>query len=206
MMGKAALGKAANGISGRVSKVRTARFPNPSSPCFTSNAGDCCPYIAIYKTDLTLFVHNQKVGGDLGLGPDSAMTPAMSSNRSCWVVFRMSAVHQTEGRKSVHRDSFGRFAADGGGGDTTSLGWNDFMPMATFTSDGESVGDGGGVPSGGAPANQTNLLPDSSSGFLQGPDGKAVFSVSFHAVREVRIGPFPNPKTVCPYKTDTFFL
>jgi hypothetical protein len=58
MMGKAALGKAANGISGRVSKVRTVRFPNPSPPCFTSTAGDCCPYIAIYKTDLTLFVHN----------------------------------------------------------------------------------------------------------------------------------------------------
>ena len=130
MMGKAALGKAANGISGRVSKVRTARFPNPSSPCFTSNAGDCCPYIAIYKTDLTLFVHNQKVGGDLGLGPDSAMTPAMSSNRSCWVVFRMSAVHQTEGRKSVHRDSFGRFAADGGGG-------HDFVRVERLHADGD---------------------------------------------------------------------
>ena len=24
--------------------------------------------------------------------------------------------------------------------------------------------------------------------------------------RKVRIGPFPNPDTVCPYKTDTFFI
>ena len=104
-----------------------------------------------------------KVSGDLGIGPDSAMVPAMSSNRSCWVVFRMSAVNQTESRNTVHRDSFGRFAADGGGGDTTSLGWNDFMPFQTFS--GEVDADGG-------------------SSFLLGEDGKAQFSVSFHAVRE----------------------
>ena len=34
-------------------------FPNQEPPCFTSNAGDCCPYIATYKA-LTLFLQNVK--------------------------------------------------------------------------------------------------------------------------------------------------
>jgi hypothetical protein len=34
-------------------------FPNPSTHCFTE-AGDCCPYIAIYKTD-TFFYSSQSI-------------------------------------------------------------------------------------------------------------------------------------------------
>ena len=56
----------------------------------------------------------------------------VAASRSCWLVFRVTAAHQADGKKSVHRDSYGRFAGDALGGDTTSLGWNDFMPMATF--------------------------------------------------------------------------
>ena len=40
---------------------------------------------------------------------------------------------QAAGGKHLHRDSFGRFAADSKTGDNTSLGWNDFMTMASFT-------------------------------------------------------------------------
>ena len=49
------------------------------------------------------------------------------------------AVLQASGGKHLHRDSFGRFAADSKTGDNTSLGWNDFMTMASFT-DPEQVG------------------------------------------------------------------
>ena len=32
----------------------------------------------------------------------------------------------------MHRDSYGRFAADNKSGDNTSLGWNDYMKMSDF--------------------------------------------------------------------------
>jgi len=67
-----------------------------------------------------------KVAGDAALGASAGV----AASRSCWLVFRVSAAHQADGKKSVHRDSYGRFAGDALGGDTTSLGWNDFMPMA----------------------------------------------------------------------------
>ena len=52
------------------------------------------------------------------------------------------AALQAAGGKHLHRDSFGRFAADSKTGDNTSLGWNDFMTMASFT-DPEQVCDCG---------------------------------------------------------------
>jgi len=43
----------------RKQKVRIGAFPNPSTHCFTE-AGDCCPYIAIYyKTD-TFLLKNER--------------------------------------------------------------------------------------------------------------------------------------------------
>ena len=55
----------------------------------------------------------------------------------------------------MHRDSYGRFAADSKSGDNTSLGWNDFMTVAEFL--------------------------DPESGYTL--DGTAVFSTSFHIIR-----------------------
>ncbi len=114
-----------------------------------------------------------KVAGDLSPGS------GVAASRSCWLVFRVSAVHQTDGKKSVHRDSYGRFAGDAFGGDTTSLGWNDFMPMSLFAGgDDLEVDSGSDVGSASVSANFVN------TGFLEGPDGRAVFTVSFHAARE----------------------
>ena len=44
----------------------------------------------------------------------------------------MSVLSQVPGGKSMHRDSYGRFAGTAASGDNTSLGWNDFQPMADF--------------------------------------------------------------------------
>jgi len=77
-----------------------------------------------------------------------------SSERSCWLLFRMSVLNQAGG-KHMHRDSYGRFAADSKSGDNTSLGWNDFMTVAEF------------------------LEPE--AGYML--DGTAVFSTSFHIIR-----------------------
>jgi hypothetical protein len=44
----------------------------------------------------------------------------------------MSVISQAPGGKSMHRDSYGRFAGTAATGDNTSLGWNDFQPMADF--------------------------------------------------------------------------
>nr|CAD1827765.1 unnamed protein product [Ananas comosus var. bracteatus] len=59
---------------------------------------------------------------------------AAAPERSCWCLFRMSVLSQRPGGSHVHRDSYGRFAADNKGGDNTSLGWNDYMKMADFMS------------------------------------------------------------------------
>ena len=106
-----------------------------------------------------------KVGGD----PTSGV---MNHERSCWLLFRLTVVNAHDPRRCVHRDSYGRFASDASGGDNTSLGWNDFMPMAVFAAEGGDVErDGGGGEAG-------------EGGFLIGPDGRASFSVSFHVVKE----------------------
>lgn len=67
----------------------------------------------------------------------------------------MSVLNQLPGAKHMHRDSYGRFAADSKSGDNTSLGWNDFMTVAEFL--------------------------DPESGYTL--DGTAVFSTSFHIIR-----------------------
>ena len=54
------------------------------------------------------------------------------AEKSCWCLFRMSVLSQVPGGKSMHRDSYGRFAGTAASGDNTSLGWNDFQPMADF--------------------------------------------------------------------------
>jgi hypothetical protein len=115
-----------------------------------------------------------KVAGDLSPGS------GVAASRSCWLVFRVSAVHQTDGKKSVHRDSYGRFAGDALGGDTTSLGWNDFMPMSVFAG-GDDLEVDSGSDVGSASVKDANFV---NTGFLEGPDGRAVFTVSFHAARE----------------------
>jgi hypothetical protein len=43
-------GIAHNIVSTHIEPVRIGRFPNPGT-LFYLSAGDCCPYIAIYKTD-----------------------------------------------------------------------------------------------------------------------------------------------------------
>ncbi|XP_043699608.1 uncharacterized protein LOC122650289 isoform X2 [Telopea speciosissima] len=77
-------------------------------------------------------------------------------NNDCWCLFRMSVLNQKPGLNHMHRDSYGRFAADNKSGDNTSLGWNDYMKMSDF------------------------IGPE--SGFLV--DDIAVFSASFHVIKE----------------------
>lgn len=67
----------------------------------------------------------------------------------------MSVLNQLAGGKHRFRDSYGRFAADSKSGDNTSLGWNDFMPVADFL--------------------------DPQLGFTV--DDTAVFSASFHIIK-----------------------
>ena len=80
----------------------------------------------------------------------------MLPDKGSWCIFRMTALNQRPGLNHMHRDSFGRFAADNKGGDNTSLGWNDYMKMSDFVR--------------------------ADSGFLV--DDTAVFSTSFHVIRE----------------------
>ena len=68
----------------------------------------------------------------------------------------MSVLNQKPGANHVHRDSYGRFAADNKSGDNTSLGWNDYMRMSDF------------------------LAPN--AGYLV--EDTAVFSASFHVIKE----------------------
>ncbi len=68
----------------------------------------------------------------------------------------MSVLNQLPGGKHRYRDSYGRFAADSKSGDNTSLGWNDFMPVAEFL--------------------------DPELGYTV--DETAVFSASFHIIKE----------------------
>ncbi|KAL0394282.1 UNVERIFIED_CONTAM: hypothetical protein Slati_4394400 [Sesamum latifolium] len=84
---------------------------------------------------------------------------SLMSDRSCWCLFRMSVLNQKPGNGSnhVHRDSYGRFAADNKSGDNTSLGWNDYMKMSDF------------------------MGPE--AGFLV--EDTAVFSTSFHVIKEL---------------------
>ncbi|XP_058002081.1 uncharacterized protein LOC110654018 isoform X2 [Hevea brasiliensis] len=113
-------------------------------------AGECNLRISVYQSS----VNGQDYLSMCLESKDTEKT--VVSDRSCWCLFRMSVLNQKPGSNHMHRDSYGRFAADNKTGDNTSLGWNDYMKMSDF------VG------------------PD--SGFLV--DDTAVFSTSFHVIKE----------------------
>ncbi|XP_042059957.1 uncharacterized protein LOC121804468 [Salvia splendens] len=129
--------------------IKTQKIMSPVFP-----AGECNLRISVYQSVVSGVEY-------LSMCLESKDTEKNSlvSDRSCWCLFRMSVLNQKLGAGSnhVHRDSYGRFAADNKSGDNTSLGWNDYMKMADF------------------------LAPE--SGFLV--DDNAVFSTSFHVIKEL---------------------
>jgi hypothetical protein len=90
--------------------------------------GDC---------SLRLCVYQSTVGGTdyLSACLESKDTSSLTGNNeaSSWCLFRMALLGGGAGSKTLHKDSYGRFAADSSKGDNTSLGWNDFIAMDTFT-------------------------------------------------------------------------
>ncbi|PWA52949.1 TRAF-like family protein [Artemisia annua] len=128
--------------------IKTQKIMSPVFP-----AGECNLRISIYQSSvngvdyLSMCLESKDtektVGGNV-------------SDRSCWCLFRMSVLNQKAGMNHMHRDTYGRFAADNKSGDNTSLGWNDYMKMSEFSK--------------------------SESGFLV--DDTAVFSTSFHVIKE----------------------
>ncbi|KDP33572.1 hypothetical protein JCGZ_07143 [Jatropha curcas] len=125
--------------------IKTQKIMSPVFP-----AGECNLRISVYQSS----VNGQDYLSMCLESKDTEKT--VVSDRSCWCLFRMSVLNQKPGSNHMHRDSYGRFAADNKTGDNTSLGWNDYMKMSDF------VG------------------PD--SGFLV--DDTAVFSTSFHVIKE----------------------
>ncbi|OAY53652.1 uncharacterized protein LOC110610443 [Manihot esculenta] len=125
--------------------IKTQKIMSPVFP-----AGDCNLRISVYQSS----VNGQDYFSMCLESKDTEKTAV--SDRSCWCLFRMSVLNQKPGSNHMHRDSYGRFAADNKTGDNTSLGWNDYMKMSDF------VG------------------PD--LGFLV--DDTAVFSTSFHVIKE----------------------
>ncbi|KAL7187366.1 hypothetical protein ACSBR1_037437 [Camellia fascicularis] len=126
--------------------IKTQKIMSPVFP-----AGECNLRISVYQSSVN--------GVDyLSMCLESKDTEkTIVSERSCWCLFRMSVLNQKPGLNHMHRDSYGRFAADNKSGDNTSLGWNDYMKMSDF------------------------IGPE--SGFLV--DDTAVFSTSFHVIREL---------------------
>ncbi|XP_047329533.1 uncharacterized protein LOC124932866 isoform X2 [Impatiens glandulifera] len=126
--------------------IKTQKIMSPVFP-----AGECNLRISVYQSSVN--------GVDyLSMCLESKDTEkTLGSDRSCWCLFRMSVLNQKPGMNHMHRDSYGRFAADNKNGDNTSLGWNDYMKMSDF------IG--------------------SDSGFLV--DDMAVFSTSFHVIKEL---------------------
>lgn len=126
--------------------IKTQKIMSPAFP-----AGECNLRISVYQSSvngveyLSMCLESKDTERSLG-----------ASERSCWCLFRMSVLNQKPGSNHMHRDSYGRFAADNKNGDNTSLGWNDYMKMSDF------VG--------------------SESGYLV--DDTAVFSTSFHVIKE----------------------
>ncbi|KAI3442168.1 uncharacterized protein J3R85_001486 [Psidium guajava] len=125
--------------------IKTQKIMSPVFP-----AGDCNLRISVYQSSVN--------GVDyLSMCLESKDTEKTTQgDRSCWCLFRMSVLNQRPGFNHMHRDSYGRFAADNKSGDNTSLGWNDYMKMVDF------VGP--------------------ESGFLA--DDTAIFSTSFHVIKE----------------------
>ncbi|XP_052209829.1 uncharacterized protein LOC127813105 [Diospyros lotus] len=126
--------------------IKTQKIMSPVFP-----AGECNLRISVYQSSVN--------GVDyLSMCLESKDTEkTLVSDRSCWCLFRMSVLNQKPGLNHMHRDSYGRFAADNKSGDNTSLGWNDYMKMSDF------------------------IGPE--SGFLL--DDTAVFSTSFHVIKEL---------------------
>ncbi|PPD79220.1 hypothetical protein GOBAR_DD23836 [Gossypium barbadense] len=125
--------------------IKTQKIMSPVFP-----AGECNLRISVYQSS----VNGQEY---LSMCLESKDTDKMAaSDRSCWCLFRMSVLNQKPGSNHMHRDSYGRFAADNKSGDNTSLGWNDYVKMSDFV--GQELG------------------------FLV--DDTAVFSTSFHVIKE----------------------
>ncbi|XP_024360999.1 uncharacterized protein [Physcomitrium patens] len=125
--------------------IKTQKIMSPVFP-----AGDCSLRLSVYQSSVS--------GVDyLSMCLESKDTEKSSvPERSCWCLFRMSVLNQRAGMNHMHRDSYGRFAADNKSGDNTSLGWNDYMKMADF------------------------VAPE--MGYLV--EDTAVFSASFHVIKE----------------------
>ncbi|XP_044472461.1 uncharacterized protein LOC123201075 [Mangifera indica] len=126
--------------------IKTQKIMSPVFP-----AGECNLRISVYQSS----VNGQEYLSMCLESKDMEKTVVL--DRSCWCLFRMSVLNQKPGSNHMHRDSYGRFAADNKSGDNTSLGWNDYMKMADF------------------------FGPE--SGFLV--DDTAVFSTSFHVIKEL---------------------
>ncbi|XP_044463461.1 uncharacterized protein LOC123194346 isoform X1 [Mangifera indica] len=126
--------------------IKTQKIMSPVFP-----AGECNLRISVYQSS----VNGQEYLSMCLESKDMEKTALL--DRSCWCLFRMSVLNQKPGSNHMHRDSYGRFAADNKSGDNTSLGWNDYMKVADF------VGP--------------------ESGFLV--DDTAVFSTSFHVIKEL---------------------
>ncbi|XP_073050755.1 uncharacterized protein [Primulina eburnea] len=129
--------------------IKTQKIMSPVFP-----AGECNLRISVYQS-----VVNGVEYLSMCLESKDTEKNSMVSDRSCWCLFRMSVLNQKVGggTNHVHRDSYGRFAADNKSGDNTSLGWNDYTKMEDF------------------------LGPE--SGFLV--EDTAVFSTSFHVIKEL---------------------
>ncbi|BBN19328.1 hypothetical protein MPTK1_8g09710 [Marchantia polymorpha subsp. ruderalis] len=125
--------------------IKTQKIMSPVFP-----AGECNLRLSVYQSSVS--------GVDyLSMCLESKDTEkSVLPERSCWCLFRMSVLNQRAGMNHMHRDSYGRFAADNKSGDNTSLGWNDYMKMADF------------------------VAPE--MGYLV--DDTAVFSASFHVIKE----------------------
>ncbi|KAF8407158.1 hypothetical protein HHK36_006284 [Tetracentron sinense] len=125
--------------------IKTQKIMSPVFP-----AGECNLRISVYQSSANGVEH-------LSMCLESKDTEKSAvPDRSCWCLFRMSVLSQKPGLNHMHRDSYGRFAADNKSGDNTSLGWNDYMKMSDF------IG--------------------SETGFLV--DDTAIFSTSFHVIKE----------------------
>ncbi|XP_057799974.1 uncharacterized protein LOC131015563 [Salvia miltiorrhiza] len=129
--------------------IKTQKIMSPVFP-----AGECNLRISVYQS-----IVNGVEYLSMCLESKDTEKNALMSDRSCWCLFRMSVLNQKpgSGANHIHRDSYGRFAADNKSGDNTSLGWNDYMKMSDF------------------------IGPD--SGFLV--EDTAAFSTSFHVIKEL---------------------
>ncbi|XP_009588720.1 uncharacterized protein [Nicotiana tomentosiformis] len=126
--------------------IKTQKIMSPIFP-----AGECNLRISVYQSAVNGVEY-------LSMCLESKDTEkTLISDRSCWCLFRMSVLNQKAGFNHMHRDSYGRFAADNKSGDNTSLGWNDYMKIVDFMG--------------------------TDSGFLV--DDTAVFSTSFHVIKEL---------------------